>query len=95
MGKLRESARGRECQVRIHPFCNHDPTTVVLAHMNGGGMGMKKPNIHASFCCSGCHDVVDGRKNTSYTSGDLKRYFYEGIFRTQQIWLDEGLITTK
>lgn len=90
--KLRDSARGRDCEVRLYPYCNEMSETVVLAHKNGGGMGMKAPDIHGAFCCSACHDIIDGRVNTSLTAGDIIRALYEGIFRTQTIWLREGLL---
>jgi len=45
--KYTESARGQECQVRIPGICSHDPETVVFAHLNGGGMGMKRASANA------------------------------------------------
>jgi hypothetical protein len=89
--KLRQSAKGRECQIRIHEVCNWNPETTVLCHMGGGGMGTKQPDLFAAFGCSACHDEVDRRTRKI----DLRlatEYFYAGIFRTQAIWLKEGLI---
>ena len=94
MSKLRRSAKGRECQVRLHNICNHNPETVVLAHLNGGGMGFKREDIFGAFCCSACHDEVD-RRTRIQDPGGVKLDFYEGIIRTQQIWLNEGLISVK
>ena len=93
---LRKSARGRECQVRIPGVCNGDPETTVLAHLPGGGMGKKRNDLFAAFACSDCHDYVDCRKphpSNLLTNDERLLYFYEGVHRTQQIWLDEGLIT--
>ena len=99
MSKLRKSARGRECQIRIPGVCNGNPETVVLCHLPGGGMGRKQPDLFAAFGCSACHDAVDGRvtsriiyETTGYQYSDLLLYHYEGVQLTQQIWLDEGLI---
>lgn len=95
MTKLRNSARGRDCQVRI-PGCLHTPETVVLAHGNGSaagkGIGMKSPDPIAAFACAYCHDVCDGRRKPpeGWTRADVKLAHAEGIFRTQRIWLDEG-----
>ena len=94
MSKLRDSARGRQCQVRLPTICNHDPETTVLAHMNGGGMGTKQPDLFGAFCCSSCHNEVD-RRTRIYEAGDVKLDFYEAIFRTQQIWINEGYIEVK
>ncbi|MDT8282526.1 MAG: nuclease domain-containing protein [Gammaproteobacteria bacterium] len=92
MKKLRKSARNRDCQVRLAGICNFDPTTTVLAHLGGGGMGMKKPDIFGAFCCSSCHDILDGRVMSLIDRSELELAHRQGVERTQKIWLDEGLI---
>ena len=92
MSKLRKSARGRECKIRLPGVCNFDPETTVLAHRNGSGMGIKAPDFAASFSCSACHDAVDGRSKTSYSTDQLRIWHDDGIFRTQEVWEREGLI---
>ena len=96
MSKLRESAKGQDCMVRIPGVCNFNPETVILAHLGGAGMGLKKHDIHGAFCCSSCHDELDGRVRTSplFTKNDIKLMHHEGVERTQDIWLEEGLIKT-
>ncbi len=96
---LRREARGQECCVRIPGVCNKDRETVVLAHLNnkrlfGVGVGQKVPDLFGSFCCSSCHDAVDGKRTGSplISPEYLKMLFYEGVFRTQKILLDEGKI---
>jgi hypothetical protein len=93
MSKIRKSARGQDCQVRIYGVCNHNPETTVLAHLNGGGMGMKHPDIFGAWCCSSCHDVIDGRVKIPDVEPDIiQLWFYEGVFRTQKKLLESGLI---
>ena len=92
MSKITQSAKGKDCQIRIPSVCNGDPSTVVHCHLNGGGMGMKHHDIHGARGCSSCHDAVDGRKKTFYTRNELKLMHLEGVVRTQQQLLDEGLI---
>lgn len=92
MSKLRKSAKGRDCQIRIPGVCNGNPETVVLCHLPGGGMGGKMPDLFGAFGCSACHDVVDGRRQSNESMDMLDIYFLEAVIRTQQIWLDEGLI---
>jgi hypothetical protein len=61
---LRKLAKGRECQVRIPLVCNHDDSTVVLAHFRRGGVagtGQKPPDLCGAWACSACHDEIDGR----------------------------------
>ena len=91
MSKIRKSARGEECQVRIPNVCNFDPETTIFAHLCGGGMGRKRSDLHGAYCCSSCHDEVDGR--TMRADRDyVKRCFYEAVFRTQLILIEKGLI---
>lgn len=89
---LRKEAEGRECQIRIPGVCNRDPETTVLCHLNNKGLfmvgtGMKVPDIFAAFGCSDCHYWVDTRFGP-----EMLLAFYEGVFRTQKILLDEGKI---
>ena len=93
--KYTRSARGQECQVRIPNVCNHNPETVVLAHLNGAGMGMKHSDIHGAYACSDCHAWLDGGYVIdNELAGSLKRneYHLEGVIRTQQIMIKEGII---
>lgn len=91
--KLRNSARGQDCTVRIPGVCNFDPATTVLAHINGGGMGMKNENYLGSFTCSACHDMIDGRAKSSFSKEQVKLWHWEGVERTWAIWIKMGLIT--
>jgi hypothetical protein len=93
MSKLRKSARGQQCTVRIPYVCNRDPETTVLAHLGGAGMGLKSSDLHGAFCCSACHDVIDRRVKSSISSEKLKNMHMAGIFRTQKYWLEHGFIS--
>lgn len=90
--KLRESARGQDCSIRIPGVCNHNPETTVLSHINGGGMGTKTSDIHAAFCCSNCHDAVDYRVKTQYSRDEIELMHRQGVQRTVDYWLDNGLV---
>lgn len=94
MGKndLRKLARGRQCQIRIPAVCNHDPETTVLCHLPGGGMAMKRHDIHAAWGCSACHDAIDQRVKTDYPAPVLKLWHLEAVLRTQQVLLEEGVL---
>jgi hypothetical protein len=95
MSKISESARGEMCLVRIPGVCNHNPETVVLAHANGFGMGMKAPDSESAYCCSDCHDVIDGRVHTGWDENDLDLMFFEGQRRTRLILIKKGLLILK
>lgn len=92
ISRLAASARGRGCQVRLPGVCTDDPETAVLAHLPGGGMGAKRHDIHAAYCCYACHMVLDGHESSDFTWEELRLYHYEGCIRTEEIILDEGLI---
>ena len=95
MSKIRKSARGQQCQIRLAGICNHNPETVVLAHYRMAGtcgMGMKPSDIQAAYACSRCHDSVDGRLKTDLTRDELQTAFAEGVMRTQQILIKQGLL---
>lgn len=90
--KLRKSARGQPCQIRIPDHCNHDRDTVVLCHLPGGGMGLKQNDLFAAFGCMNCHMIVDSAIPTHWPRDTILGWHKDGVFRTQQIWLDMGLI---
>jgi len=92
MTKLRKSAKGRECQIRS-PYCNFNNETTVLCHLGGAGMGLKNDDMFGAFGCSSCHDAVDHRTPSPYMNEMINNWFYDGMVRTQKIWLEEGLIS--
>ena len=94
MSKIRKSAKDQPCEVRIPGICNFNPETTIHAHLGGAGMGRKHNDIFGARCCSSCHDAVDGRRNTVFSNDELTLMFHEGMVRTQQHLIDEGLIKT-
>ena len=91
MSRIREYAKGQQCQVRLEGVCNFNPETVVLAHINGAGMGIKALDFHGAYCCSACHVVVDGAKS-SHSRESVLIAFYEGVIRTQSLLYFGGLL---
>ena len=89
--KLRNSARGQDCTFQIRDFCNGDPETTVLAHLQweGGVMGSKAPDYSAAFACSGCHEALD-----QWLIPRDERYLYMGRAqkRTMDVWVRTGVI---
>jgi hypothetical protein len=96
MSKITLSAKGEDCTVRIIGYCNSNSDTVVLAHLNGirfnHGTGKKVNDLHGAYCCSGCHDAIDGRVRTNYSSIELKLWHLEGVIETQIKLIQKGLI---
>lgn len=96
MSKITESARGENCTVRLPGVCNGNSETTVLAHINGvrfgHGVGRKVADIHGAYCCSSCHDVLDGRRQHDFDKEFLKLAHYEGLIETQLKLIKKGLL---
>ncbi len=95
MTKLRQAARGMPCLVRLQGICNHNTETTVLAHYRMAGLsgtGAKPPDLIGSWCCSACHDAIDGRVKVDMTRDELQLEFARGVFRTQNVLLKKGLV---
>lgn len=90
MTNLRKLAKGRECQIRLAGICNHNPETVVLAHlrmMNLSAMGKKAPDWLGAWACSACHSCVD-----THHDAQTQLDFAKAVFRTQAILFKEGAL---
>lgn len=94
--KLRDSARGEECTLQIHPYCNGNPETVVLCHLpSGSGIGQKSPDWFAVYGCSSCHDIIDGRAPIRHHITDPHEFCNiqkMALFRTWCRMIEKGLI---
>lgn len=93
MSKLRKSAQGQQCTLRL-TGCNYNPETVVLAHIRINkfcGTGIKPPDYMGCFACSNCHDKIDGRVKSDTVYKDILRAHFE----TMQHWVEAGLIEVK
>lgn len=94
---IRRAARGKDCTLRL-AVCNFDPDTTVLCHSNflsdGKGMGLKAPDTAAAFCCSACHDVLDGRRPrpAELSLVGLEAAFRAAIGTTHEILRSMGLL---
>ena len=95
--KIRNSARGEDCQVRIPGICNFNPETTIPAHIgHGGGTGMKASDLEIAYCCSDCHDLIDQRTNIAeFSDLEIKLMAYEGAARTREILVSKSLIEVK
>lgn len=92
--KLRDSARGKDCTLRIPGVCCGDPETTVLAHLPHGGrsMGQKAPDTHAVYACANCHDVLDNRTRHTVPRDELLECCLRGLAETQAQMMEDGLI---
>ena len=93
--KVRRWCNRQTCQVRL-PGCSE--TNCVGAHyrMPGlSGMGQKPHDIFVAAACPSCHNIVDGRCHTSTEHNKIRLAHAEGVLRTIQMMVDDGMITWK
>ena len=85
--KIRKSARGEDCSLRLEG-CSFNPEQTVLAHVGSmGGRGLKCDDTMAVYACYNCHTKIDGHKRKDY-AGDILR----AIEETQRKLHDKGLL---
>jgi len=93
---LRKLARDRECTVRIPGVCCGDPATTVLAHFRlagVSGIGMKSPDLVGAWACRECHDAIDRRGHMDLDRDHVRLAHAEGMARTINTLIREGVIT--
>lgn len=91
--KIRQSANGQPCLVRVEGVCNGDPSTVVLAHLNGAGTGAKAGDHEGAYACWACHWWLDGGYVETGHSRDTRDLWHlQAILRTQRVLIDKGFI---
>jgi len=93
--KLRQSARTRDCTMRIPSVCNFNSETVVLCHVStkgSKGMSQKNDDSFAFFGCSNCHQWFDQRTGDPLERAEAA---LAAVSETQSIWINEGLLITK
>jgi len=90
--KIRASARGEECTVRLH-CCNRNPETTVFAHAPvPHRAGMRNHNHWGAYACSDCHDRLDGRDAWLHEVNSKSEEWLRAIALTQEILIKKGLL---
>ena len=95
--KITKSARGEACTIRL-PGCDGGGETAVLCHYSLSGLSggsFKAADCQGAYGCYSCHQVVDGQKPRpeGYTRAEVRLAHAEGVFRTQAILKQKGLLT--
>lgn len=64
--RIRDSANGEACQVRIVGVCTHDPAQTIWSHAPlqaaGKGRSLKAVDLAGAYCCTACDAAVDGQR---------------------------------
>jgi len=84
--KIRESARGEACTLRVSPYCQ-DGETVVFCHLNTNfrGVGIKSPDLFGVYGCVYCHSMLD--KSEVEHCDQLRALTETQIKRYEKVWL--------
>lgn len=100
---VRKAAAGEGCTMQVVGVCNHQPETVILAHLRwigDCGTGIKPTDLQAVFACSECNRWTDSP--TPAEAADRARYeaernFYalRAMVRTQLRLVAKGIISVK
>lgn len=82
--KLTRAARGQECTLQIHPYCEWDAGTTAPCHLNSEdkGVGNKSPDWWVVDGCATCHAIIDGRHRVDLTEVEILRCVMRGLYRT-------------
>ncbi len=97
MSKIRKSAQGKDCLLRLPNVCNGNSDTVVACHIRIKGLcgvGIKPSDLLTVRACSSCHDVMDGRVFAGICDSELVEYVHEAHCRTLVEYERENLIKT-
>lgn len=64
--RIRDSARGEECTVRIIGACTFNPEHTIWSHAPlqaaGKGKSIKAVDLAGAYCCTSCDAVIDGQR---------------------------------
>ena len=95
--RIRDSARGEECTVRIVGACTHDPAHTIWSHAPlqsaGKGRGWKSVDLAGAYCCTACDAVIDGQRPlpTGATRDSALLDWFMGHMRSLVILKQKGL----
>ncbi|MDX8382450.1 MAG: nuclease domain-containing protein [Ghiorsea sp.] len=97
--KLRDSANGEVCTLRLIGICNYNEETTSLNHLPhwSNGMGTKPTDLSSCYGCSDCHAYIDGRlgKKRAEVEMELQEDMRRANIDTLTIFKEKGLLTIK
>lgn len=94
--KIRDSAKGEDCTLRLSPNCTDEWGAVVLCHIGRvSGISAKCHDTFAVFGCNFCHDIIDGKVKSELSDGDKALEKLRALEETQSILIQKNLIQVK
>lgn len=99
MSKITDSAKGKECLIRIPQVCSFDDAETIAAHVRIAGLcgtGIKPEDALTIRACFACHQAIDNVNRPKWLKQDeLNLYILEGLARTINAYIQEGLLKYK
>jgi hypothetical protein len=95
--RIRDSARGEDCTVRL-PGCPRRPDMTIWSHHRGSaggkGMGMKSSDRAGAYACTYCDAVYDGQhqRPAGMTKAEVDLAWHEGHIRSLLKLEQKGLL---
>jgi hypothetical protein len=95
--RIRESARGKECLMRL-PGCAGGTESTIWSHYRGGsggkGLGLKADDLCGAFACVSCDQLYDGQKKrpAHLNFQDVMLAWFEAHIKSIVILHAEGVI---
>ncbi len=94
--KIRESAKGESCSLRLSPNCTDEYGAVVLCHVGRNiGIAIKCGDNMAVYACNHCHDIIDGRSKSGFGKLELDSEKLRALEETQIKLIAKGLMCLK
>lgn len=96
--RIRDSARGEACTVRIVGACTHDPAHTIWSHAPlqaaGKGRGWKSIDLAGAYCCTACDAVIDGQRPLppGANRDSVMLDWFHGHMRSLVILKQKGLV---
>lgn len=99
--KIRESARGEDCTVRLTGVCSFDPAKTIWSHARWGaqlgdggrGMATKALDLCGAYACTDCDAVFDGQRRAPHlTREQIDLDWCKGHFRSLGRLHEKGLV---
>lgn len=93
--KVRDSAKGAECSLRLPSICQGGTETTVWAHLNGSafgkGAGVKAHDIFGFPACLSCHTAYDLHTH-GLPDGEIYRYLLEAVCESYLRLVQRGIV---
>jgi hypothetical protein len=95
--KIRESARGKECLMKLPGCCGGTESTIwshYRGEAGGKGMSLKADDLCGAYVCTHCDAIYDGQRKVpaGVTYGDVEKAWHGAHIRSLVMLHADGVI---